>query len=125
MFSKDQLKQLAPKLQKVEEDRLAQRYEYLGLLSEYQLYIKKPKQQLVYSKLNPKQHFLFKRILFDNMNLKNLRKAVKMSKRFYETEASGNVNLKTVKAIASTGVDRISVGSITHSATAVDFKLEI
>ena len=55
MFSKDQLKQLAPKLQKVEEDRLAQRYEYLGLLSEYQLYIKKPKQQLVYSKLNPKQ----------------------------------------------------------------------
>ena len=63
MFSKDQLKQLAPKLQKVEEDRLAQRYEYLGLLSEYQLYIKKPKQQLVYSKLNPKQHFLFKRIL--------------------------------------------------------------
>tara|TARA_R100000781_G_C4074732_1_gene125682 strand:+ start:525 stop:1034 length:510 start_codon:yes stop_codon:yes gene_type:complete len=63
MFSKDQLKELAPKLQKVEEDRLAQRYEYLGLLSEYQLYLKESKQQLVYSKLNPKQHFLFKRIL--------------------------------------------------------------
>ena len=63
MFSKDQLKQLAPKLQKVEEDRLAQRYEYLGLLSEYQLYLKEPKQNLIYSKLNPKQHFLFKRIL--------------------------------------------------------------
>ena len=40
-------------------------------------------------------------------------------------EASGNVTLKTVKAIASTGVNRISVGSITHSAPAVDFKLEI
>ena len=50
---------------------------------------------------------------------------VKIAKKLYETEASGNVTLKTVKAIASTGVDRISVGSITHSASAVDFKLEI
>ncbi len=40
-------------------------------------------------------------------------------------KASGNINLKTVKSIAKTGVDRISVGSITHSASAVDFKLEI
>ena len=67
----------------------------------------------------------FNTVLLDNMNIKNLRKAVKIAKKYYETEASGNVNLKTVKAIASTGVNRISVGSITHSATAVDFKLEI
>ena len=67
----------------------------------------------------------FNTVLLDNMNIKNLRNAVKIAKKFYETEASGNVNLKTVKSIASTGVDRISVGSITHSATAVDFKLEI
>ncbi|WP_440656293.1 carboxylating nicotinate-nucleotide diphosphorylase [Candidatus Pelagibacter sp. HIMB1509] len=67
----------------------------------------------------------FNTILLDNMNMKNLRNAVKIAKKYYETEASGNVNLKTVKAIASTGVNRISVGSITHSATAVDFKLEI
>jgi len=67
----------------------------------------------------------FNTVLLDNMNIKNLRKAVKIAKRFYETEASGNVNLKTVKAIASTGVNRISLGSITHSASAVDFKLEI
>ena len=59
------------------------------------------------------------------MSIKNLRNAVKISKKYYETEASGNVTLKTVKDIASTGVDRISVGSITHSAPAVDFKLEI
>ena len=64
-------------------------------------------------------------VLLDNMNIKNLRNAVKIAKKFYETEASGNINLKTVKAIASTGVNRISVGSITHSAAAVDFKLEI
>ena len=67
----------------------------------------------------------FNTILLDNMNIKNLRHSVKIAKKYYETEASGNVNLKIVKAIASTGVNRISVGSITHSASAVDFKLEI
>ena len=67
----------------------------------------------------------FNTVLLDNMNIKNLRNAVKIAKKFYETEASGNVTIKTVKAIASTGVNRISVGSITHSATAVDFTLEI
>ena len=67
----------------------------------------------------------FNTVLFDNMNIKNLRNGVKIAKKYYETEASGNVSLKTVKAIASTGVNRISVGSITHSASAVDFKLEI
>ena len=67
----------------------------------------------------------FNTVLLDNMNIKNLRDSVKIAKKYYQTEASGNVNLKTVKAIASTGVDRISVGSITHSALAIDFKLEI
>jgi len=67
----------------------------------------------------------FNRVLLDNMNIKNLRESVKIAKKYYETEASGNVSLKSVKAIASTGVKRISVGSITHSAPAVDFKLEI
>ena len=67
----------------------------------------------------------FNTILLDNMSIKNLKIAVKIAKKYYETEASGNVDLKTVKAIASTGVNRISIGSITHSASAVDFKLEI
>ena len=67
----------------------------------------------------------FDTVLFDNMNNKILKTGVKMAKRYYETEASGNVNLKSVKKIAATGVDRISIGSITHSASAVDFKLEI
>ena len=67
----------------------------------------------------------FDRVLLDNMNIKNLRESVKIAKKYYETEASGNVSLKTVKAISSTGVNRISVGSITHSAPAIDFKLEI
>ncbi len=67
----------------------------------------------------------FDTVLFDNMNIKNLRAGVKLVKKYYETEASGNINLKTVKSVAATGVNRISVGSITHSAPAIDFKLEI
>ncbi len=67
----------------------------------------------------------FNTILFDNMSIKNLRAGVKLFKKYYETEASGNINLKNVKSVALTGVDRISIGSITHSAPAIDFKLEI
>ena len=66
----------------------------------------------------------FNTVLFDNMSVKNLKAGIKLAKKHYETEASGNINLKTVKSIAATGVDRISVGSITHSAPAIDFKLE-
>jgi len=67
----------------------------------------------------------FNTILFDNMNIKTLKAGVKIAKKYYETEASGNIDLKSVKKIAATGVDRISIGGITHSAPAVDFKLEI
>jgi nicotinate-nucleotide pyrophosphorylase (carboxylating) len=66
----------------------------------------------------------FNTVLFDNMSVKNLRDGIKLAKKYYETEASGNISLKTVKSVAATGVDRISVGSITHSAPAIDFKLE-
>ena len=67
----------------------------------------------------------FNRILFDNMSLKNLKTGVRISKKLYETEASGGVNIKNVRKIASTGVKRISVGEITHSAPAINFNLEI
>ena len=67
----------------------------------------------------------FNTVLFDNMSIKNLKAGVKLVKKNYETEASGNINLKTVKSVAATGINKISVGSITHSVPAVDFKLEI
>ncbi|MBD1154526.1 carboxylating nicotinate-nucleotide diphosphorylase [Pelagibacterales bacterium SAG-MED21] len=67
----------------------------------------------------------FNTVLFDNMSIENLKAGVKIAKKYYTTEASGNINLKTVKKVAKTGVDRISVGSITHSNAAIDFKLEI
>ena len=67
----------------------------------------------------------FSTVLFDNMNIKKLKAGVQIAKKFYETEASGNINLKNVRKVASTGVNRISIGSITHSASAVDIKLEI
>ena len=75
--------------------------------------------------LNEIMGLKFNTVLFDNMSVKNLKTGVKIAKNYYETEASGNINLKTVKKVAKTGVDRISIGSITHSATAIDFKLEI
>jgi len=67
----------------------------------------------------------FNTVLFDNMNNKTLKAGVRMAKKHYETEASGNVNLKSIKKIATTGVDRVSIGSITHSVPAIDFKFEI
>ncbi len=67
----------------------------------------------------------FNTVLFDNMSVRNLKAGVKIAKKYYETEASGNISLKTVKEVAKTGVNRISIGSITHSAAAIDFKLEI
>jgi nicotinate-nucleotide pyrophosphorylase (carboxylating) len=63
-------------------------------------------------------------ILLDNMSLNDLSQAVAMAEGFAKTEASGGVNLKTVRAIARTGVDFISVGALTHSAAAVDIGLD-
>ena len=67
----------------------------------------------------------FNTVLLDNMNTTTLKKAVKLAKKYYKTEASGNINLKTVEKVAQTGVDRISIGSLTHSSSALDLKLEI
>ncbi len=67
----------------------------------------------------------FNTVLFDNMNIKDIKAGIKLIKKNYETEASGNITLKSIKKIAATGVNRISIGSITHSVPAVDLKLEI
>ncbi len=67
----------------------------------------------------------FKRILFDNMNIKTLKKCLKLCKNKYETEYSGDANLKNVKKISNTGVNRISIGALTHSAKAFNFSLDI
>ncbi|HUI05894.1 MAG TPA: carboxylating nicotinate-nucleotide diphosphorylase [Verrucomicrobiae bacterium] len=64
-------------------------------------------------------------ILLDNMTPDELRDAVKLVAGRAKTEASGGVTLDTVRAIAGTGVDYISVGALTHSARAVDFSLEL
>ena len=63
-------------------------------------------------------------ILLDNMTNDSLREAVKIVGRKAKTEASGGVNLETVRGIAATGVDYISVGALTHSARAVDIGLD-
>ena len=65
----------------------------------------------------------FKRILFDNMSTKQLGKCLKLCKKKYETEYSGNADLKNIKKISNTGINRISVGAITHSAKSFDTSL--
>lgn len=64
-------------------------------------------------------------VMLDNMDIKTLKKAVDMAKGKITTEASGGVNLDTVKAIAETGVDFISIGALTHSAPALDIGFDI
>ena len=66
----------------------------------------------------------FDRVLFDNMNPKNLKAGVKLAKKIYETEASGGITLKNIKSVSATNVDRISVGELTHSVNSLDLKLE-
>jgi nicotinate-nucleotide pyrophosphorylase (carboxylating) len=63
------------------------------------------------------------RILLDNMSNERLREAVELAAGRAELEASGGVSLETVRAIAETGVDFISVGALTHSAPALDVSL--
>ena len=67
----------------------------------------------------------FDTVLLDNMSIQNLKKSMKIINNKYETEASGNVNSKNIKKISSTRVNRISIGSLTHSVRAIDYKLEI
>ena len=67
----------------------------------------------------------FRRILFDNMNLNQLKKCLKICKNDYETEYSGNATLKNVKKISNTGINRISVGALTHSSKSFDVSLEL
>lgn len=64
-------------------------------------------------------------VLLDNMNPATLREAVRMIAGQMKTEASGGVNLDSVRAIAETGVDMISVGALTHSAAVLDIGLDI
>ena len=65
----------------------------------------------------------FKRILFDNMDAQQLKKCLKLCKNKYQTEYSGNATLKNIKNISKIGINRISVGAITHSAKSFDTSL--
>lgn len=65
------------------------------------------------------------RILLDNMNVAALRQAVQQTARRVPLEASGNVRLETVRGIAATGVDYISIGALTHSAPALDLSMRL
>ena len=65
------------------------------------------------------------RVLLDNMDLPTLRQAVRRAAGRVPLEASGNVRLETVRAVAETGVDFISIGALTHSAPVLDLSLRL
>ena len=64
-------------------------------------------------------------VLLDNMGLDELREAVALCGGICGTEASGGITLESVGAVASTGVDAVSVGALTHSAVAIDLGLDV
>jgi nicotinate-nucleotide pyrophosphorylase (carboxylating) len=64
-------------------------------------------------------------VMLDNMNLEDMRKAVKSIHGRALVEASGGITLDNVRAVAETGVDFISIGALTHSAKALDISLEL
>ena len=66
-----------------------------------------------------------KMILLDNMNVDQMREAVRIAAGRAELEASGGIKLENVRAIAETGVDRISVGALTKDIKAADFSMRI
>ena len=67
----------------------------------------------------------FKRVLFDNMSIQQLKKCLNLCKNKFQTEYSGNATLQNIKKISKTGIDRISVGAITHSSKSFDSSLLI
>ncbi len=68
---------------------------------------------------------LVTRIMFDNFDVPMLKEGVRLVHKRFETEASGGINLHTVRNVALTGVDYISIGALTHSAQALDLSLKI
>ncbi|MGR8930481.1 MAG: carboxylating nicotinate-nucleotide diphosphorylase [Gammaproteobacteria bacterium] len=65
------------------------------------------------------------RIMLDNFSLSDLKNAVDLSKGAVELEASGNIDLKNIRSVAETGVDYISIGSLTKNITAIDLSMRI
>ena len=63
--------------------------------------------------------------MLDNFDLELLREAVALINKRFETEASGGISLETIRKVAHTGVDFISVGALTHSAGSLDLSLKI
>lgn len=64
------------------------------------------------------------RVLLDNMSLNQLRESISLCKNIFETESSGNINLQTVKDVAETGVDYVSIGMLTYAAGQVDLSMQ-
>ena len=118
MFSKNQLKTLEQRHQDIQLGLIERRYLYLGILSEYQTIAKDLKQEIVYTRLNPYQHLLFKRVLhgtkiyskeeLDKMHWDKKRRIRKVWKR---AQTAINVWKQTICNKATTGIFEIFYNS--------------
>jgi len=106
MFTKNQLNSLKNLKQNLRTTDIEQKYMYLGILSEYQLYVKEPKQTIIYTKLNPYQHFLFKRVLH-GINVYNQQDLNKMhwdkKRRIRKVWTRGQKELNAWKQVICNG----------------------
>ncbi len=112
----------------IKDNHISKANNIVDSIDQVRIFYPKKKITVEVDKISQLKQILNKKIdvvLLDNMNVSQIKKCLKLVNNKFECEASGNVSLKNLDAIAKTGVNRISTGQLTHSINNVDFGLEL
>ena len=112
----------------IKDNHISKADNIVDSIDQVRMFYPKKKITVEVDKISQLKQILNKKIdvvLLDNMNVSQIKKCLKLVNNKFECEASGNVSLKNIDAIAKTGVNRISTGQLTHSINNVDFGLEL
>jgi len=112
----------------IKDNHISKANNIVDSIDQVRMFYPKKKITVEVDKISQLKQILNKKIdvvLLDNMNVSQIKKCLKLVNNKFECEASGNVSLKNLDAIAKTGVNRISTGQLTHSINNVDFGLEL
>jgi|TARA_B100000035_G_scaffold314265_1_gene330066 nicotinate-nucleotide pyrophosphorylase (carboxylating) len=112
----------------IKDNHISKADNIVDSIDQVRMFYPKKKITVEVDKISQLKQILNKKIdvvLLDNMNVSQIKKCLKLVNNKFECEASGNVSLKNLDAIAKTGVNRISTGQLTHSINNVDFGLEL
>lgn len=112
----------------IKDNHISKADNIVNSIDQVRMFYPKKKITVEVDKISQLKQILNKKIdvvLLDNMNVSQIKKCLKLVNNKFECEASGNVSLKNLDAIAKTGVNRISTGQLTHSINNVDFGLEL